>query len=70
MRKDHGDSFRNIVAFLLASDFLVLGTIPLGGGSFIKRIVERKDVAIIEVNSNNRNELPQKIVEILHNLEE
>jgi nucleoside-triphosphatase len=64
------EKFRDTVTFLLASEIPVLGTIPLRGGSFIKRIVERMDVAIIEVNSNNRNGLPKKIIEILHDLEE
>lgn len=59
------ERFRNTVSHLLASDFLILGTIPLRGEPFIKRIEERKDVALIEVNQENRDDLDQKIIETL-----
>lgn len=64
------EKFRNTVTHLLDSDLLVLGTIPLKGGPFINRILERMDVAVIEVTPYNRNELAQKIIETLQELEE
>lgn len=47
----------------LDSPNLVVGTITLGGEGFIQEVKNREDIEIIEVTPENRNELPQKMIE-------
>jgi nucleoside-triphosphatase len=56
------ERFRNAVRLLLDSPNSVIGTIAVKGSSFIREIREREDVELIEVNSTNRDEIPQMIL--------
>lgn len=47
----------------LNSPNIVVGTITLGGSDFIQEVKMREDIEIIEVTPENRNALPQYIVE-------
>jgi len=40
-----------------------LGTIAVGGTDFIREIKERKDIKIYEVRVQNRNVLPEYLIE-------
>ncbi len=42
---------------------VVLGTIAVGGTDFIRKVKERKDIKIYEVTAQNRNELPEQLIE-------
>jgi len=42
---------------------IVIGTITLGGNDFIKAVKQRDDLELLEVTLDNRNELPDLIVE-------
>jgi nucleoside-triphosphatase len=44
----------------------VLGTITMrGGGQFVRNIKKRKDVELLTVTKENRNNLPSKILQLL-----
>ena len=47
---------------------VVLGTIAVGGTDFIKKVKERKDIKIYEVTAQNRNELPEQLIEEIERL--
>lgn len=47
----------------LDSPNIVIGTITLGGSDFILEVKQRSDIEIIEVTLENRDHLPQLIVE-------
>jgi len=49
--------FRETVVRILDSIHPVVGSVPLKGGPFIQQIKERKDVLLIKVSENNRDEL-------------
>ena len=42
---------------------VVLGTIAVGGTDFIREIKERKDIKIFEVMVQNRDVLPEQLIE-------
>ena len=42
---------------------VVLGTIAVGGTNFIREIKERKDIKIFEVMVQNRDVLPEQLIE-------
>lgn len=46
----------------LDSPNIVIGTITLGGTDFIKTLKNRKDIEIIEVAQQNRDDLPDAIL--------
>lgn len=57
------ESFRRTALEALDSPNLVIGTITLGGGEFIQSIKEREDIEIIEVTPENRDGLPDLIIQ-------
>lgn len=57
--------FRRLVRDVLSSDKQVLATIALGGDGFISQIKQRQDVRLFEVTRDNRDRLPEAIVEDL-----
>lgn len=52
----------------LDSPNIVIGTITLGGTDFIQKVKERPDIEIIEVTPENRDALPQLILNRLDEL--
>jgi nucleoside-triphosphatase THEP1 len=54
--------FKNAVSRVLNSKNPLLGSIPLGGGPFIKKIKQREDIQLIEVTKDNRNSLVGRFV--------
>lgn len=57
------EAFKKAAVTALDSDNVVIGTITFGGDDFILKIKERKDIEIIEVTHENRNSLPDLILE-------
>jgi len=55
--------FIKATAEVLNAENIVLGTITLGGDDFIKGVKQRDDLELIEVTLDNRDELPDLIVE-------
>ena len=62
------DVFRKAVMGALDAPNIVIGTIALGGDNFITTIKNRKDIEIIEVTSENRNDLPDSILKRISQL--
>lgn len=54
--------FKEAALLALNSKNIVLGTITFGSRGFIQEVKERPDVEIIEVNSENRNRLPEALL--------
>ena len=48
---------------------MVLGTIAVGGTDFIRALKERKDIKIYEVTLQNRDQLPDLLLEIISPVE-
>lgn len=46
----------------------IIGTITLGGSDFIHRVKKRDDIEITEVTNENRNELPDIILEKINTI--
>jgi len=59
------DAFRKALLKVLDSPNTVLGTIAATGTNFIETIKRRPDVTVLEINSQNRNDLPEKLNSIL-----
>ena len=59
------DRFQNLVRAAMNSDKQVLASISLKGNEFIREIKQRLDIHLLEVTHNNRNRLPETIVEEL-----
>jgi len=57
------DIFKQAALAALDSLCIVIGTITLGGDEFITKIKNRKDIEILEVTPENRDSLPDLIVE-------
>jgi nucleoside-triphosphatase len=57
--------FQNLVRAAMNSDKQVLASISLKGNEFIREIKQRSDTHLLEVTHNNRNCLPETIVEEL-----
>lgn len=55
--------FRKAALEALDSKNTVVGTITLGGDEFIRSLKERKDIEIFELNEDNRNNLPDLILQ-------
>ena len=55
--------FIDAVIQALDSNNIVIGTITFGGNDFILDVKKRSDIEIIEVTLENRNSLPQLILE-------
>ena len=64
------EKFKQAALKALDSPNIVIGTITLGGTDFILQVKERKDIEIIEVSLENRDVLPQillqKVQQLLH----
>ncbi len=59
------EKFKEAALQALDSDNTVIGTIATGGTDFIRKIKNRCDIKIIEVTESNRNELPEKILNMM-----
>lgn len=57
------DLFKQAALAALGSPNIVVGTITLGGDDFITRIKSREDIEIHEVTQENRDSLPDLILE-------
>lgn len=57
--------FQKAVYECLDSKIPVLGVIKKANSGFLNKLRERKDLEIIEVNEENRDEIPNKISELL-----
>ncbi len=57
------DRFRSLVRNALNSDKQVLASIPLKGNEFIREIKQRLDVHLLEVTHDNRDRLPEVIID-------
>jgi len=55
--------FRNLVCHVLNSDKQLLASIALQGGGFIREIKKRSDIHLLEVTQDNREHLPEAMVE-------
>ena len=55
--------FKKAALAALDSTNIVIGTITFGGGEFIQEVKEREDIEIVEVTENNRDSLPELILE-------
>lgn len=62
-------AFRKTALKALDSRNIVIGTIALGGDSFIRAVKERADIEIIEVTLQNRDQLPGQILKIVKALQ-
>ena len=59
------DEFPERVEELLDSEQTFLGTIPTGGPQFVNKIREREDVIIVELTKDNREEVLERLVEMM-----
>jgi nucleoside-triphosphatase len=57
------EAFKHAALAALDSPNIVIGTITLGGDEFIKEIKNRKDIELHEVNLENRDDMPDLILE-------
>lgn len=57
------EKFKQAALAVLDSDCIVVGTITLGGTDFIRDVKQRDDLEIIEVTQDNRDGLPDVIIE-------
>lgn len=46
-----------VISHLFKGGFLIIGSIPLRGGSFIEKIRKRKDILLVGVSEKNRDGL-------------
>ncbi len=59
------DRFQSFVCTALNSDKQVLASISLKGNEFIRKIKQRLDIHLLEVTHDNRDRLPEAIMEEL-----
>lgn len=59
----YSPKFKEAAQQALDSPNIVLGTITLGGTEFIHAVKHREDILILEVTPENRDQLPQIILE-------
>jgi len=57
------EKFREAALKALDARNVVLGTIAVGGTDFIRKVKERRDIKIYEVTTQNRDVLPENLVE-------
>jgi nucleoside-triphosphatase len=62
------ETFKDVAIKVLDSPNIVIGTITLGGDEFIQGIKQRDDIEIHEVTLENRDSLPDIIVQKVKNL--
>ena len=58
-------AFREVVTEVLDSDHPVLGTVAVSGHPFLSALRRRSDLTFVEVTPANRDELPQRLLELL-----
>lgn len=58
----YSERFREMAVTALDSPNIVIGTVALGGNDFIQQIKAREDIDITGVNPENRNSLPDIII--------
>ncbi len=63
MMECFSERFREAAIRTLESENIVIGTITLGGSDFIREIKKRDDITITEVTRENRDRLPEMILE-------
>ncbi len=63
------EPFQQAAIKALDSPNIVIGTITLGGSDFIQKVKSRDDIAIFEVTQENRNTLPQTLLQQIKDLE-
>jgi len=61
----YSEEFKRTALKAVESKAVVLGTIAIGGSSFIESFRRRSDIEIIQVSRENRDRLPQEIAEII-----
>ena len=59
------NKFRNLVDLAIISDARFLGTIVRRSTPFTDEIKRRPEITLIEVNANNRDHLPDRIIALL-----
>ena len=64
----YSQHFVDRVRSILDSDIPVLGTVAIRGEGLIAEVKSRPDTELIEVNDDNRDELPRQIAEQLSTL--
>ncbi|MGA1871218.1 MAG: nucleoside-triphosphatase [bacterium] len=57
------EKFKKAAIETLDATYMVIGTITLGGNDFIHGIKARKDIEIMEVTIDNRDRLPDILLE-------
>lgn len=62
------EAFRKAAVMALGSTSIVLGTITFGGDEFILGIKARPDIEILEVTAENRDALPDLVLEKINSL--
>jgi nucleoside-triphosphatase len=55
--------FRTLVLDVLNSDKQMLATIAMEGEEFIREIKQRSDIHLLEVTQDNRDHLPEEVVQ-------
>ena len=58
-------AFREVVTVVLDSDHPVLGTVAISAHPFLSALRRRKDITLVELTATNRDELPQRLLELL-----
>lgn len=66
--EENSDKFKSAVHRALDSDKLVLGVLKKHDGDFINSIKNRKDVIVIEVTEENRDDLYLRLLEIIQGM--
>ncbi|NPA53964.1 MAG: NTPase [Aquificae bacterium] len=62
------EKFLSLVKEIFNKKDKILATVPIKNiHPFVKELKERKDVLLIEVSLSNRNQLPEKIIQLLKN---
>jgi len=56
------DKFQTAALKALDSENIVIGTITLGSTDFIDKVKSRKDIEIMKLTRENRNDLPDRII--------
>lgn len=59
--------FRDMITRILESDSLLVATIAKKGDPFIEAIKERNDIILLTVTGENRDSLPQQVLEKIIN---
>ena len=63
------EKFKEAAIRALEASNIVIGTITFGGTDFILKVKERQDLEIVEVTLENRDSLPDLILEKVSSLQ-